>query len=139
VRTGNNASESIFYCPEPPRSIFFQAGHPVPGESLADSVMLPSGKAFTDLQFNLDLLKQYEKLHVDIVGSADKSECTGTSCDSLSLRRAEAIQAWLLHHGARPEQIRNVSGIGTNLPLDRGDTPEATQLNRRVETNVSAD
>ena len=53
----------------------------------------------------------------------------------LSLRRAEAVQAYLVGTGTAPEKLR-VIGRGENDPVASNDTPEGQALNRRVEVIV---
>jgi outer membrane protein OmpA-like peptidoglycan-associated protein len=55
----------------------------------------------------------------------------------LSLRRAQAVQAYLAAQGISPARVHTV-GSGSTRPLLRARTPEALEMNRRLEFRVLA-
>lgn len=72
------------------------------------------------------------KLILSIEGYTDQ---TGSDAGNvaLSLRRAEAVRAYLIeHHGVRPEQLR-LSAHGSRFPADSNLSYEGRIQNRRVE------
>ena len=66
--------------------------------------------------------------HTDDVGSAEDNK-------ALSLARAEAVMAFLLDCGARPDQLEAV-GHGQDRPAVVGKTEEARRQNRRTSLRV---
>lgn len=66
--------------------------------------------------------------HSDIRGEADYNQ-------SLSLRRAEAVRAWLVSHGAADAHLV-ATGAGESRPLRTGNTEADHQANRRVEIRI---
>ncbi len=67
--------------------------------------------------------------YTDDVGSDEYNQ-------ELSLRRAKAVEAYLVQSGIR-SSIINVKGYGKSSPSDRGNTAEARARNRRVEIAVT--
>jgi OmpA-OmpF porin, OOP family len=55
----------------------------------------------------------------------------------LSQKRAQAVKEYLAAQGIAPERIHTL-GSGSTRPLVRARTPEADQLNRRIEFRVLA-
>jgi chemotaxis protein MotB len=58
------------------------------------------------------------------------------SNDTLSQKRAEAVQAWLVQHGAKPEMI-TAKGAGESNPVASNDNAKGRAQNRRVEISVN--
>ncbi len=54
---------------------------------------------------------------------------------ALSQRRAEAVRAWLIAHGASAERL-TATGAGKSRPLRNGTTEADHQANRRVEIRI---
>jgi len=67
--------------------------------------------------------------HTDSVGSEDANY-------SLSQRRAESVQAYLLMHGVAGGRM-GASGKGESSPVAGNDSASGRQLNRRVEVIIS--
>ena len=67
--------------------------------------------------------------YTDDVGSEDYNQ-------QLSLRRAKAVQDYLVRSGIDPAII-SVKGFGKSSPSDKGATAEARAKNRRVEIAVT--
>ena len=63
--------------------------------------------------------------YTDDVGTAEYNQ-------QLSLRRAKAVQDYLIHSGIDPAII-NIKGYGKTSPLVAGTSPESRAKNRRVE------
>ncbi len=63
--------------------------------------------------------------HTDITGDHDKNV-------ELSQKRAAAVKKYLADKGVNSSNIKD-EGHGPDIPLMKGDTPEAYPYNRRVE------
>lgn len=63
--------------------------------------------------------------HTDSIGADDYNQ-------ALSERRAEAVQAFLIDKGVKPERIR-IEGKGETLPVATNKTAPGRAMNRRVE------
>lgn len=63
--------------------------------------------------------------HTDSIGADDYNQ-------ALSERRAEAVQAFLIDKGVKPERIR-IEGKGEMLPVATNKTAPGRAMNRRVE------
>lgn len=63
--------------------------------------------------------------HTDSMG-------TDTYNQTLSLKRAASVKAWLVKSGLPPARMM-VEGFGKSRPVATNDTPEGRQQNRRVE------
>ena len=63
--------------------------------------------------------------HTDSIGAEDYNQ-------TLSERRAEAVQAFLVDKGVKPERIR-IEGKGETLPVASNKTAPGRAMNRRVE------
>ncbi|MGD0276837.1 MAG: OmpA family protein [Syntrophales bacterium] len=57
---------------------------------------------------------------------------TETYNDKLSLRRAQAVESYLVEHDVAPDRII-VKGYGENYPIDTNETNEGRAKNRRAE------
>lgn len=81
------------------------------------------------------VLNQYRKTHLTIIGHTDS---TGTDSynQDLSLRRANAVQQYLLSRNVIPERLDTL-GRGESEPRAGNDTAQGRQLNRRVEILVT--
>ncbi len=75
---------------------------------------------------------------IDIVGHTDS---TGPEAynEKLSLRRAEAMKAFLVSEGGVDAGIIDVMGKGESMPIADNATREGRAQNRRVEVNVGVE
>lgn len=71
---------------------------------------------------------------VTIEGHADGTGTDAYNAD-LSLRRAEAVRAWLVAHGIPPDRLR-LSAYGSARPLTQEVDESARQIDRRVTFQV---
>jgi chemotaxis protein MotB len=69
------------------------------------------------------------------IGAGLKSQGVDSN-DVLSQKRAEAVMAWLVQHGAKPEMV-TAKGLGEANPVASNDTAEGRAKNRRVEITVN--
>jgi hypothetical protein len=83
-----------------------------------------------------ELLKTHPDYKVTIVGHADNRGSSRTN-DALSLRRAEAVSAFLQKYGAAAAQLQT-SGEGEKSPEQNANNTNARFINRRVEITVKA-
>jgi OmpA-OmpF porin, OOP family len=82
------------------------------------------------------LLASEPELKVEVEGHTD-IRGDPASNRRLSLRRAQAVQAYLAARGISPARVHTV-GSGSTRPLVRARTPEAFEMNRRIEFRVLA-
>lgn len=83
------------------------------------------------------VLKQNTDCDVAIFGHTDN---TGTDAinNPLSVKRAQAVQNYLLGQGVSSSQIRTVDGQGSTNPVADNSTAEGRKQNRRVEVYMYA-
>jgi outer membrane protein OmpA-like peptidoglycan-associated protein len=84
-----------------------------------------------DLERILRLLNEHPDLRIRLEGHTD---ATGSPADNLalSLRRARAVQDWLLERGIAQTRME-CQGYGQERPIADNDLPDGRQLNRRTE------
>ena len=75
---------------------------------------------------------------IDIVGHTDSSGPEDYN-QQLSLRRAEAMKAFLVSQGGIDAAIIDVMGKGESMPVADNATREGRAQNRRVEVNVGVE
>ncbi|GAB4411501.1 MAG: hypothetical protein OHK0039_16660 [Bacteroidia bacterium] len=100
-------------------------------------VLFEEGKDYLDGRARLALnevaihLRSHPEAKLLILGHAD---ATGelTSNDALSARRCEAVRAFLLTKGIKPDRV-TIEAYGERLPAAPNTTEEGRQRNRRVE------
>jgi outer membrane protein OmpA-like peptidoglycan-associated protein/Tol biopolymer transport system component len=87
--------------------------------------------AFFPAMNNIAAIIAEKQLRVTIEGHTDN---TGNAAynQSLSLKRAKAVQNYLMAKGVEATQIK-VAGLGEEQPIASNDTPEGRAKNRRVE------
>lgn len=79
----------------------------------------------------LEALRKFPDVGVEIAGHTDSSGSPELNLD-LSLRRAEAVLAYLVAQGEDPERFA-VVGYGEEQPVADNSTPEGMARNRRIE------
>lgn len=84
----------------------------------------------------VEQLASAPELEVEVEGHTDSRGDPGTN-RRLSLRRADAVKAYLAGRGIDPSRVHTM-GSGSTRPILRAHTPEAYQLNRRIEFRVVA-
>ena len=81
------------------------------------------------------ILLAYSDLHVNVEGHTDN--VGGVEFNQrLSEERANAVRAFLVEQGVRPENIES-HGVGMSEPVASNSTREGRQMNRRVDLVVS--
>lgn len=80
------------------------------------------------------ILKENPSVRVSVEGHTD---AIGTNAynQALSLRRANAVKAYLVKHGVGADRLQ-VSGFGESMPVASNDTNDGRAQNRRVELKV---
>jgi OOP family OmpA-OmpF porin len=93
-----------------------------------------AAKSTTELDKVVRFLTENPSIKVEISGHTDD---TGTVShnQTLSLKRAQAVVAYLTAHGIPKERLIQV-GHGSTRPLKPNDTEEHKQANRRIEFRV---
>ena len=116
-------------------SIHFKQGRPAWGDEPLMSV-IEDGYSGDALNRDLLIIKKYKHLRFEVLGFADREECSGAQCEELSLRRARSVFGWLVAHGVSKSALAEVAGHGADMPLDESGTKEGKAVNRRVEINI---
>ncbi len=99
-----------------------------------DSAQIKPG-FYSTLDKIADVLKRYGKTQLAVVGHTDS---TGSDAynQTLSERRAQAVQQYFLSNGVVPERV-SAFGRGESQPRASNATPEGRALNRRVEIIIT--
>ena len=93
--------------------------------------------AKTSLAKFATVLKQNTDCDVAIFGHTDNTGSDAIN-NSLSVKRAQAVQSYLLSQGVSASQIRSVEGQGSTNPVADNSTAAGRQQNRRVEVYMYA-
>ncbi len=80
------------------------------------------------------VFQEFPDIKVEIVGHADETGTREYNID-LSLRRANAVKAWLVKKGVGADRIET-RGVGPDEPLDTSGTPAGRAKNRRIEFKI---
>ncbi|KGF81127.1 cell envelope biogenesis protein OmpA [Massilia sp. JS1662] len=96
------------------------------------ATLTESGKAILD-QMSVALLRLKDK-RVEVIGHTDNAGSRAGNL-SLSQARAEAVKAYVVGRGVRPDMVA-VSGEGPDRPVADNRTPEGRARNRRIEFKV---
>ena len=96
------------------------------------SVLKPAGRASLD-----DLVAKIQGVNVETIISTGHTDSIGTDAynQRLSLRRANAVKAYLVSKGVPADRIV-VEGKGETQPVASNSTREGRAKNRRVEIEV---
>jgi len=84
-----------------------------------------------ELQQLVDLLVLYPALNISIEAHTDSEGEEGKNM-TLSIKRAEAVQEFLIIAGIEEERIA-AKGFGESVPIESNETEEGKSKNRRVE------
>ena len=85
----------------------------------------------TVLRKALKVLQDYPSVKLEISGHTDSRGDRDDNLD-LSLRRAEAVKAWLTEHGISGDRLRT-EGFGPDQPIDSNGNSSGRAKNRRIE------
>ena len=96
------------------------------------ATLTESGRAILD-QMSLALLKLKDR-KVELIGHTDNAGARAGNL-SLSQARAEAVKAYVVQKGIKPESIA-VSGEGPDRPVADNHSAEGRARNRRIEFKV---
>lgn len=116
--------------------VLFRSDHPGVGESLSNAVTKPDIEMWS-LQETANFLMERPYLDVEIFGHADVKECDKVNCQELSSRRAVMVHDWLINHGVPSMQLKSHEGLGASQPMDKSETEQQRQNNRRVDFEVT--
>jgi outer membrane protein OmpA-like peptidoglycan-associated protein/tetratricopeptide (TPR) repeat protein len=94
----------------------------------------PESKA--ELNKLVDFLKKNAALKIELRGHTD-SDGNDKSNLVLSDNRAKAVYQYLIDNGITKERL-SFKGYGETLPIEKNDTPEGRQKNRRTEFKIIA-
>ena len=87
-----------------------------------------SEKALTEI---VTLLTAQPEWKITVEGHTDDAGAKAAN-QTLSLKRANSVVAWLVSHGI-PEAHLSAAGFGDSKPIDSNTTDEGKAKNRRVE------
>ncbi|MDF1484179.1 OmpA family protein [Ramlibacter sp. H39-3-26] len=96
------------------------------------SVLKPEGKAKLD-----DLVGKVKNINLEVIIAVGHTDSIGTDAynQKLSVRRAEAVKAYLVSKGIEKNRIYT-EGKGEKQPIADNKTAEGRSKNRRVEIEV---
>ena len=96
------------------------------------SVVKPAGKAKLD-----DLASKVKAINLEVVIAIGHTDSIGSDAynQKLSVRRSEAVKAYLVSKGVEPNRIYT-EGKGEKQPVASNKTKDGRQKNRRVEIEV---
>ena len=83
------------------------------------------------------LLMNNRDCDIAIYGHTDSTGSDAVN-NPLSVKRAQAVQSYLLSQGVSASQIRTVDGMGSKNPVADNSTAAGRQQNRRVELYMYA-
>jgi OOP family OmpA-OmpF porin len=97
------------------------------------SVLKAEGKAQLD-----DLLAKLKSVNWDVLVAVGHADSRGSADinQELSVRRAEAVKAYLLNKGLSQQQVKT-EGKGSSMPVADNSTEAGRAKNRRVEIEVA--
>jgi len=96
------------------------------------AVLKPAGKAKLD-----DLISKIKTINLEVVIAVGHTDSVGTDAynQKLSVRRAEAVKAYLVSKGIEKNRVY-AEGKGEKQPVADNKTKEGRAKNRRVEIEV---
>jgi outer membrane protein OmpA-like peptidoglycan-associated protein len=122
-------------------SIAAKATPPKPTDKLTIHVNFDTNKSeikkseLADLQKAEAFVRKYSTCKIEIDGYTDSTGNDKIN-NPLSERRAEAVQKWLLDHGATASDHMTVKGYGSSNPVADNKTAKGRAENRRAELLV---
>lgn len=83
------------------------------------------------------MVARIQAINLDVVIAVGHTDSMGSEAHNqrLSLRRAEAVNAYLVNQGVPVDRIRT-EGRGESQPMASNDTAQGRSQNRRVEITV---
>ena len=96
------------------------------------SVLKPEGKAKLD-----DLVSKIKSINLEVIIAVGHTDSVGTDAynQKLSVRRAEAVKAYLVSKGVEKNRVYT-EGKGEKQPVADNKTAQGRAKNRRVEIEV---
>ena len=127
-----NAKSLAGYFAEPVDfiGVNFKPGRPSEGEDLIESLVSDASREA--LKHDLAVLASFPpEIPLRAVGYTDNKECADVECIALSMRRANALQAWFVSHGVPASRFDAPSGFGAARPIRDNATEAGRAMNRR--------
>ena len=144
-KLGRPAAAPVVYTPPPAEPVVEPAPAPAPvatsekvsfaAEALFDfdkSIVKPAGKAALD-----DLLMKLQGMNTEVMVTVGHTDSIGSDAynQKLSLRRAEAVKAYIVSKGVDASRVYT-EGKGESQPVADNNTAEGRAKNRRVTVEV---
>ena len=118
------------------RGVNFKFDRPKKGEhNIEPTLQVPTADSVAILDQAVDALKRYPDIKVELDGHTD-SIGTDAYNQSLSERRAQIVNDYLIAHGIDASRITAVKGFSETQPIDTNATKEGRARNRRTELKV---
>ncbi len=111
-------------------------------EFVLDNVYFDTGKStlkpesYAELNNLVEYMKELKNDVIEISGHTDNVG-DPESNQVLSLKRAEAVVAYLVENGIEANRVKAV-GYGESRPIASNNTPEGRKINRRTEVKILA-
>jgi hypothetical protein len=90
--------------------------------------------SYTELDKLVGFMNNNAVLRIEIEGHTDNQGTDSYNLD-LSMKRAQAVYAYLLDHGISPSRL-SFKGYGESMPVSSNETEEGRALNRRTEIRI---
>ncbi len=92
-------------------------------------------RALIQLEQLLNFMRRYPRMHIEVIGHTDIMGSVEYN-QQLSLRRARAVQDWLVAKGIKQDRL-SFTGYGSTQPVATNETSLGRSQNRRVEIKVT--
>lgn len=110
----------------------FKPGRPRENDALMDAIEEPKRFFLDALDRDRRAISKFPGMKFRAVGYTDNMECNGDACITLSVRRAQYVQAWMVENGVPTFVFKTPKGYGSAMPIEDNATEEGRLTNRRA-------